>query len=409
MKNQKASKLFIFITILLDAIGIGIVIPIMPEVIKRFGTDPGFVSSYFGYFISVYALMQFVASPFLGSLSDKFGRRPVLLVSLLGSGLDYLLMAFAPNMLILFLGRIMSGLTGANQTVASSYIADISTNENRAANFGMIGAAFGIGFVAGPAIGGFVGSFGHHWPFIIAAILTIANFLFGLFILPESLPVEKRRDLDIARLNPIRSLTSIILRPSLSVFVIIYFLTNLAGQVHPSIWTLYTTYKFQWTSLQVGMSLAMVGIAFGLGQGVATQIITPRIGEENSVKYGTLLLSISYLLYALATKGWMIYPIISLMVVCGVTMPSLQSLMTKGIPSEEQGELQGSLVSIMSLTSIIGPLLYTHLFSAYTKIDEPSYPGAPYVAASVVSLICLALIFSNSKKGKKGARVVPKI
>lgn len=392
-KDSKASRLFIFITIALDAVGIGIVIPILPEVIKRFGGDPGFVSSYFGYFISVYALMQFVASPLLGSLSDKFGRRPVLLVSLLGSGLDYLLMAFAPNLFILFLGRILSGLTGANQTVASSYIADISTNENRAANFGMIGAAFGIGFVLGPVLGGVVGSYGHQWPFILAAILTIINFVFGLFILPESLPKNKRRDLEVARLNPIKSLLKVFLRPNLGLFILIYFLSNLAGQVHPSIWTLYTSYKFHWDSLQVGLSLGAVGIAFGLGQGIATRLLVPKIGEVRSVKYGTFFVTISYLFYALATQGWMLYATISLIIVGSIALPSLQSLMSKDIPQEEQGELQGSLISVMSLTSILGPLLYTKLFSHFTQIDDFILPGAPYFAAAFISLICLLLIF----------------
>jgi DHA1 family tetracycline resistance protein-like MFS transporter len=397
MEKSTGSKLFIFITILLDAIGIGIVIPIWPEVIRRFGTDASFVSSYFGYFISVYALMQFIASPLLGSLSDKFGRRSVLLVSLLGSGLDYLLMAFAPSMFILFVGRILSGLTGANQTVASSYIADISTNENRTANFGMIGAAFGIGFVLGPALGGFVGTFGHQWPFIVAAILTLTNFFFGLFVLPESLPKEKRRNLDMARLNPLKSLTKILFQSKATVLIWVYFLTNLAGQVHPSIWTLYTAYKFHWNSLQVGLSLTAVGVAFGLGQGFATRIITPKIGEKNSVKYGTALLAISYILYALATEGWMLYAIISLMIVCGVVMPSLQSLISKDTPSEKQGELQGSLVSLMSLTSIIGPILYTTLFSFYTKADHLIFPGAPYMAAAVISFVCLVTMLKQLK------------
>ena len=399
MKKNNASKLFIFITILLDAIGIGIVIPIWPEVIKRFGTDPSFVSQYFGYFISVYALMQFIASPLLGSLSDKYGRRSVLLISLFGSSLDYLLMAFAPSMAILFLGRILSGLTGANQTVASSYIADISTDENRTANFGMIGAAFGIGFVFGPALGGFVGSFGHQWPFIVAAVLALTNFLFGLFILPESLPLDKRRHLELSRLNPFKSLTKILFDSKIALFIWVYFLTNLAGQVHPSIWTLYTSYKFHWTSLQVGLSLTAVGVSFGLGQGFATRIITPKIGENNSVKFGTILLAFSYFLYAVVSQGWMLYPIIALMMVCGVVMPSLQSLISKGTPPEKQGELQGSLVSLMSLTSIIGPLLYTSLFSFYTRENHLIFPGAPYIAATIISLICgIILLLKNAQK-----------
>ena len=215
MKKSKASIVFIVITILLDAIGIGIVIPILPDVIRRFGSDPSFVSTYFGYFISVYALMQFLASPLLGSLSDRFGRRPVLLVSLLGAGLDYILMAFAPSMIFLFIGRIISGLTGASMTVASSYIADISDDHNRTSNFGLIGASFGVGFIVGPALGGFVGSYGHQWPFLLASFLSLSNFVFGLFILPESLPIDKRRNVEIARMNPFKSIGKILFKFSM--------------------------------------------------------------------------------------------------------------------------------------------------------------------------------------------------
>jgi len=402
MKKAEASKLFIFITILLDAIGIGVIIPILPEVIKRFGTSSNFVSTYFGYFISVYALMQFLASPLLGSLSDKYGRRPVLLVSLLGSGLDYLLMAFAPSLWILFLGRLISGLTGANQTVAASYIADISTAENRASNFGMIGAAFGIGFVFGPALGGVVGSYGHQWPFILASVLTLMNFLFGMFVLPESLSLEHRRNVEFSKLNPLRSLAHTFFKPSLSLFIWIYFLSNLAGQVHPSVWTLYTSYKFNWTSMQVGLSLAAVGISFGIGQGVTTRFAVPRLGEKNAVLLGTLILTFSYFCYAIATSGWMMYPIISLMIFGGIAIPSLQSLMTKEVAANEQGELQGSLVSVMSLTSILGPLIYTNLFSHFTEPFTLSFPGAPYATASFISLICLLLIFFKTRIRKKG-------
>lgn len=402
MKKAQASKLFIFITILLDAIGIGVIIPILPEVIKRFGTTEAFVSTYFGYFISVYALMQFIASPLLGSLSDKYGRRPVLLVSLLGSGLDYLLMAFSPSLWILFLGRVLSGLTGANQTVAASYIADISTNDNRAANFGMIGAAFGIGFVLGPALGGIVGSFGHQWPFVLSSVLTLLNFLFGLFVLPESLALEHRREIKLTKLNPIKSLGHTFFKPGLSLFIWIYFLSNLAGQVHPAVWTLYTTYKFHWTSIEVGLSLAAVGIAFGLGQGVTTRMIVPRIGEKNSVKYGTLLLSLSYFLYAIATQGWMMYPIISLMIFCGIAIPSLQSLMSKEVAANEQGQLQGGLISIMSLTSILGPLIYTYLFSHFTQGFALSFPGAPYMMAAIISMICFVLVMFKTTFKTRG-------
>ncbi len=390
---------FIFITILLDAIGIGLVIPILPEVIRRFGADESFVSTYFGYFISVYSFMLFIASPLLGSLSDRFGRRPVLLVALCGAGLDYLLMAFSPTLLILFIGRIISGLTGASLTVASSYIADVSNDQNRTANFGMIGAAFGLGFVIGPALGGLVGSYGHNLPFILAAVLSLTNFIFGYFILPESLPLEKRKTkIDFSQINPIKSVFTVMIKSPAAVLIWAFFLVNLAGQSHPSVWALFTHYKFQWTTLEIGLSLTFVGLAFGIGQGVTTRIVVPKIGELKSVIYGSLVLMINFLLLALVTKSWMLYATSTLLLFTSIVMPSLQSMITKGTPSEEQGELQGTLMSITSLTSIIGPLIYTGLFSFFTKPDYYALPGAPYVAAGLFAGFCLIIVLWRRRK-----------
>lgn len=402
MKNSQARMTFIFVTILLDAIGIGIVIPILPEVIRRFGNNEVFVSSYYGYFISVYAFMLFIASPLLGYLSDRFGRRPVLLIALCGAGFDYLLMAFAPNLFILFIGRIISGLTGASMTVASSYIADVSDDSNRTSNFGMIGAAFGVGFVIGPALGGLVGSFGHNWPFIVAAGLSLTNFVFGLFVLPESLPLEKRKTaINYSKLNPIKSVIAALFHSPAAVLVWAFFLVNLAGQSHPSIWALYTHYKFGWTTLEIGISLTVVGLAFGIGQGVTTRIVVPKIGELKAVIYGSIALIINFLLYALVTKSWMIYAATSILLFTNIVMPSLQSLISRGTPSHEQGELQGTLVSITSLTSIIGPLLYTGLFSFFTRPEHYSLPGAPYVAAAIIAGLCLLLVLMNKSKIKE--------
>ncbi|MGZ3790093.1 MAG: TCR/Tet family MFS transporter [Bacteriovorax sp.] len=399
MKKSEASILFIVVTILLDAIGIGIVIPILPDVIRRFGNDPSFVSTYFGLFISAYALMQFLASPLLGALSDRFGRRSVLLVSLLGASLDYILMAFAPNMFFLFIGRIISGLTGASMTVATSYIADISADHNRTANFGLIGASFGVGFIIGPALGGFVGSYGTSYPFLLASLLSLFNFVFGLFILPESLPLEKRRKVEISRMNPFKSIGKILFKTPMIIFIWMYLLINLGGQSHPSIWTLYTQYKFHWTSMQVGLSLAAVGLSFGVGQGLTTRIIVPRLGEMNCVLLGTFLHMASFVTYAFITQGWMVYVAILFFMFTGITMPSLQSIISKNTPSEEQGELQGSLVAISSLTAVAGPLLYTTLFTQFTKAQSPIiFPGAPYIAAAGIAGICLFLAFVSKTK-----------
>jgi DHA1 family tetracycline resistance protein-like MFS transporter len=399
MSKSQARMTFIFVTILLDAIGIGIVVPILPEVIRRFGTNEAFVSTFYGYFISVYSFMLFFASPFLGSLSDRFGRRPVLLIALCGTALDYILMAFAPNMIILFIGRIISGLTGASMTVASSYIADVSTDENRTSNFGMIGAAFGVGFVVGPALGGLVGSFGHQWPFILAATLSLINFIFGIFVLPESLPKSKRKkNFELTQMNPIKSVIKVLFNSPLIILIWAFFLVNLAGASHPSVWALYTQYKFHWGPLQIGLSLTVVGLAFGLGQGFTTRIVTPKIGELKSVIYGSLVLVVNFLLYALATKPWILYASTALLLFTSIVMPSLQSMITKGTHADEQGELQGSLVSITSLTSIIGPLLYTGLFAHFTRPGHLIFSGAPYVMAALIVLICLILVLYKRSK-----------
>lgn len=399
MRNSQARMTFIFITILLDAIGIGLVIPILPDVIRRFGSDEMFVSTYYGYFISLYSFMLFFSSPFLGYLSDRFGRRPILLIALCGAGLDYLLMAFAPNLVILFIGRVISGLTGASMTVAFSYIADVSTDKNRTTNFGMIGAAFGVGFVVGPALGGLLGSYGHNLPFIVAATMSLSNFLFGLFVLPESLPVEKRKKtIELKKLNPISSVMTALFYSPAAILIWAFFLINLAGQSHPSIWALYTHYKFQWSPRDIGLSLTVVGIAFGIGQGYTTRLIAPKIGELKSVIYGSIVLVANFLLYALVTKSWMLYAATSLLLFTSIVMPSLQSMITKGTPSQEQGELQGTLMSVTSLTSIVGPLLYTKLFSFFTKADHYPLPGAPYIAAATFTLLCLLLVLRGRHK-----------
>lgn len=395
---SRAAVPFIFTTIFLDALGIGILIPVFPDIIRRFGTDPQFVTHYFGFFISIYALMQFLASPILGSLSDRYGRRPVLLVSLLGAGLDYILMAFAPTMGILFTGRIISGLTGASMTVASSYMADISTDKTRSANFGMIGAAFGLGFIVGPGIGGLLGHQGPQAPFLASAALNLLNFAFGLFILPESLPADSRRPFTAKRLNPFRSLSKILVGSPISLLVWAYALIYLAGQSHPSIWTLYTQHKFGWTAFEVGMSLSFVGVCIAIAQGGLTRVIIPKLGEAKSLRFGLFFYVVGFGLFAFATRGWMMYAIMVVFALSGIAGPSLQSLISKQVPPQEQGELQGSLISIASLTAIAGPLLYTGLFATFTKPGAPVYfPGAAYLAASAICLVCYGLLALSPK------------
>ena len=392
IEGKKARVAFIFVTILLDAIGMGILIPVLPDVLRRFTSDPSLVSEYYGYFIGSYAFMQFIASPVLGSLSDRFGRKPVLLISLLGAGIDYVIMAFAPSLWILFLGRAVSGLTGASITVASSYMVDISDEKDRSVNFGMIGAAWGVGFIAGPMLGGLLGELGAVAPFLLAAGFNILNFIFGVFVLPESLPPEMRREVSLDKLNPLKSIIKII-RPSPFVPLIwICFLLSVAEQVHPVNWTLYTQLKFGWSTRQVGLSLSFVGLVVAISHGLLTRVLIPKLGEKRALGIGIMLFALCYVLFGFATQGWMMYAIMILFSITGIAIPALQSIVSRHVPANEQGELQGSLVSLGSVSAIVAPLLFTSLFVSFTRQGSALYfPGAAYLAAGVICLFTLLI------------------
>lgn len=389
---MKKTIWFIFVTVLIDAIGIGLLIPVFPAVMRRFLSDATAVSEYFGYFIGVYAFMQFFFSPVLGALSDKYGRKPILLISLAGAGLDYVFMAFAPTLPLLFVGRVIAGMTGANHTVASSYMADISDDRNRAANFGMIGAAWGLGFVLGPMLGGLLGTLGATAPFLAAAALNILNFLFGLFALPESLPPERRRHVDVKKLNPLRSIWSTLKPSPISGMAWIFFFLFVAGNVHPVNWTLYTQLKFQWTPFQVGMSLSFIGFMIALVQGGLTRIAIPRLGEGRAVTLSLWINILCFAAFAFATDGWMMFLILGVFSLSGLGQPALQGIIAKLVPANEQGELQGSLMALGSVATIVAPALYTFLFVHFTKPGaEPYFPGAAYVGASVISVVSIVI------------------
>lgn len=395
---MKARMLFILITLTLDMIGIGIIIPSLPDIMKKFISDPVLATQSYGYFISLYAIMQFLASPLLGAISDWKGRRPVLLLSLLMAGVDYLIMSFAPNIEILFLGRILSGLTGANFTVAMAYISDVSDDSNRAKNFGLSGAAFGLGFIIGPAIGGWLGGVDPHYPFMVAAGMNILNFLFGLFILPESLPAEKRRVFSKSQINPFNSLKKMFNARNLLAFFIVHFTSQLSGQTHPSIWSIYTQNRFQWTPSQIGTSLAIVCLMSAFVQGALTPKIISKWGEANTLKWGLLGYAIAFLLFGLADQGWMMYAILIASSIFWTSGPALQSIISKQVPSDQQGELQGSLFSLTSFASILCPIITTQLF-AYFNNPNPlgHFPGAPYYFAFAVAMVGFVIIFRNQK------------
>jgi DHA1 family tetracycline resistance protein-like MFS transporter len=301
-------------------------------------------------------------------------------------------MGFAPTKLLLFIGRSISGLTGASMTVASSFIADISDEKNRSSNFGMIGAGWGIGFILGPMLGGFLGTLGPKAPFIAAAAMNFLNFLFGVFVLPESLSAENRRELTIDKLNPWKLILKYLKPSPFVVLIWVYFFIFLAAQVHPVNWTLYTQLKFGWSAWEVGLSLSFAGVVVALSQIFLTRILIPRLGEERSITIGLLSYAICFVLFGCASSGWMMYAILILFAFPGITMPSIQSKLASYIPGNQQGELQGSLVALGSFSSILAPMIFTYLFVEFTKDKMHWYfPGAAYVAAGVICLIALLL------------------
>ena len=400
-QNKKAIG-FIFITLILDITGLGLIIPVLPDLIKEL--IEGTVSQaaiYGGYLTATYAVMQFVFAPVLGGLSDQYGRRPVLLFSLFGFGLDYLFLFFAPTIGWLFVGRAIAGITGASITTASAYIADISTNEDRAKNFGLIGAAFGIGFIIGPAIGGLLGSFGTRIPFLVAAGLTLLNWVYGYFVLPESLPEKNRRPFDFKRANPLGSLLRLKKYPNLGGLIVAFFFIYIASHAIQSNWGFYGIEKFGWTEKMIGLSLGFVGLLIGLVQGVLIRYINPKIGDEKSVYYGLGLYAMGMLGLAFASETWMVFAILIPYCVGGISGPALQSIITKNVAANEQGELQGALTSVISITTIIGPMLMTGLFSRFTRRDTSLYfPGMPFILASVLMLMSVFIAYKTLEKNR---------
>ncbi|MDB5258315.1 MAG: transporter [Chitinophagaceae bacterium] len=392
--------LFIFITLLIDVIGIGIIIPVVPALIEKLtGEGISVAATYGGWLTFAYAVFQFLFSPILGALSDRFGRRPVLLFSLFGLGLDYIFQAFAPTIFWLFIGRIIAGITGASFTTATAYIADISTPEKRAQNFGMVGAAFGLGFIIGPLIGGFASTGGTHVPFLVAAGLSLINFIYGYFALPESLSMKNRRRFDWKRANPVGSLKQLKKYPLVMGLVGSFVLLFIASHAVQSNWVYYTVYKFQWTEKAVGLSLAFVGIMIAIVQGGLIRFIMPKLGQHGAIYVGLLLNMISLILFGLANQGWMMYAILLPYALAGIAGPAMQGIMSSEVPANEQGELQGGLTSVMSLTSIIGPLLMNNLFAYFTMASAPFlFPGAPFMAGALMVLVAVFLAYNTLSK-----------
>jgi DHA1 family tetracycline resistance protein-like MFS transporter len=400
-KSKKQAALgFIFATLLIDIIGLGIIIPVIPKLIEHLiKGDISQASSYAGWLTAAYATMQFAFAPLIGNLSDKFGRRPVLLCSLLGFSIDYTFSAFAPTIGWLFVGRIVAGITGASFTTATAYIEDISTPEKRAANFGMVGVAFGLGFIIGPVIGGVLGKYNVHYPFIAAAALALLNAAYGYFILPESLAPENRRPLDLKKINPFTSVFQLKKYKSVVGLAFSLFLIYFAAQAVQSVWTFYTMSKFHWNEAWVGYSLGFVGLMIAIVQGGLIRIILPKLGQERSIWVGLLLYAIGLILFAFASKGWMMFAFLVPYCLGGIAGPALQGYMSTSVPANEQGNLQGGLTGLMSLSSIFGPLLMTESCYYFTTPNSFfQFPGAPFAIGAVLMLLSAILAVRSFKR-----------
>jgi MFS transporter, DHA1 family, tetracycline resistance protein len=400
--NRKAAIGFIFITLLIDVMGWGLIIPVMPHLIAQLkGISINEASAYGAWLLSVYAIVQFLFAPVIGNLSDRYGRRPVLLSSLLGFGIDYLFLALAPTYGWLFIGRIIAGFTGASFSTAAAYIADISTAENRAKNFGMIGAAFGLGFVIGPMLGGLLAGFGVRAPFYAAAGLCLLNALYGYFVLPESLSKENRRRFQWKRANPLGALHLLKKYPDIGGLAICYFLIYLAAQAVQGNWNFFTIYRFNWTEKMVGISLAVVGLLVGLVQAGLTRILNPRLGNKRSIYLGLSLYTMGLVLFAFATESWMMFAFLVPYCLGGIAGPALQSILAGHVPPNEQGALQGALTSLMSLTTIIGPLIMNNLFSYFTGDKAPfHFPGVSFLLAAVLMLASVWVAWNSLRHEK---------
>lgn len=400
--------IFIMITLFIDILGIGIIIPVLPELVKEMVAtetvmvdgvatvvvDDSKAGLYVGVIGSAYATMQFFFAPILGALSDRFGRRPIILGSLFGFGVDFLIQGFAPNIAWLFFGRLFAGIMGGSFTTANAYIADISTPENRARNFGKVGMMFGLGFIIGPALGGLLGEFSLRLPFFVAAGLALVNWLYGYFVLPESLAPENRSNFSLKKANPVGALVHLRKYPLVAGLAIVFVCTSLAQRGLENVWVLYTSHRYHWNELTNGLALCLVGFTSAIVQGGLVRPIVARIGERRTAQLGIAVSSIAFFGYGLASQGWMVPIIIIFGALGGLTGPSVQSIVAGTVNSSEQGKIQGALTSLVSLTNIFAPLLFTSLLFRHLSAGNgpPEVPGAPFLTGGVLIFIALLVI-----------------
>ena len=400
MKEHRSALAFLFAVVLIDMIGFGIVMPVLPALIMDLGDMPvDQAALWAGWLGAGYAAMQFVFAPIMGNLSDRYGRRPVLLACLLAFGIDYIAMGFAPNLWWLVAGRVVAGITGASFSAAYAYLADITPPEKRAQSFGTIGMAFGFGFILGPAIGGFLGEYGTRIPFYAAGGLALLNVVFGYFFLRESLPEEKRRPFRLARANAFSALKVLSGQsPRVLWLVAALALWQLAHLVYPSIWAYFTIAAYGWSEWKIGLSLMMVGITSALVQGVGIRLIVPRVGERGAVAMGVTSVCIAVFLYSIAWADWVVFVAIAAGGLQGLIMPSINALNSRAVDASSQGELQGATQAVGSLAAIVGPPFYTILFARFSGADAIlAFPAMPLVASAAIAVLVLALFLHCSR------------
>ena len=384
--GRRAALAFIFITIVLDILALGLIIPVLPKLIEGFlGGDTAGAAKIYGVFGTVWALMQFLAMPVAGALSDRFGRRPVVLASNFGLGLDYILMALAPNLAWLFVGRVISGITAASISTGMAYIADVTPPEKRSGAFGMVGVAFGLGFIFGPALGGLLGSIDPRLPFWAAAALSLANAMYGLFVLPESLPPDRRRAFEWKRANPLGSLRLLRSHPELSGLAGVVFLSNLAHAALPATFVLYAGYRYGWDERTVGFTLALIGVCSAVVQGGLVQPVVRRFGERSALIFGLAAGAVGFAMYGLAPSGLAFLAAVPVVALWGLASPAAQSIMTRHVGGSEQGQLQGANGSIMGIATMIGPTLFATTFAFFIGEGARLHlPGAAFLVAAVL-------------------------
>jgi DHA1 family tetracycline resistance protein-like MFS transporter len=392
-KPRRAAMVFIFVTVVLDMIALGMIVPVLPKLIEDFfHGNTGRAAEMVGWFGTVWAAMQFVFSPVLGSLSDRYGRRPIILLSNFGLGLDYIVMAVAPTVGWLFLGRVISGITAASFSTAGAYIADVAPPEKRAGGFGMLSAAFGLGFVLGPALGGVLGNVNPRLPFWVAAGLSLLNAMYGLFVLPESLPLDRREAFSWARANPLGSLKLIRSQAELLGLTAVNFIMSIAHEAMPTTFVLYAMYRYGWNERTVGLAIATIGVCAAVVGGGMVQPVVARFGERRTMLAGLAFYIASFIISGFASTGLVFWSGVPVGGLSGLSNPPMQGLMTRRVKPSEQGQLQGALSSIRGIAFMIGPILFTQIFAdAIGPYRNWHLPGAPFLMAAILVAISMVI------------------